>query len=369
MITWTKKTLSECVTFRTGKLNSNAAVEDGMYPFFTCSQEIYKTNTWSFDTECVLLGGNNASAVYPIFYFNGKFDAYQRTYVIEPKNGNSIRFFYYLLRKKLGEFKTQSTGATTKFLTLQILNNIDISVPEIRTQNSISLVLSSYDDLIQNNEERIRILEEMAQRLYTEWFVKFKFPGYKKVKMVDSGTKYGKIPETWEVKEIGDTLDTVKRKTKIRTDQYLPTGNIPVVDQGRDFISGYTDNEASAYNENLIVFGDHTRCFKYCNFRFSCGADGTQLLKTNNNSRMPQILLYLSVLNSGLQNYQYARHFKFLKVLPIILPDINTAQHFSKIIDITFEQINNLRQFNILLGKTRDLLIPQLVTGKRELKY
>ena len=85
MVNWTTKRLSDCVSFRTGKLNSNAATKNGQYPFFTCSQEIYKTDSWAFDTECVLLGGNNASAVYPIFYFKGKFNAYQRTYVIEPK--------------------------------------------------------------------------------------------------------------------------------------------------------------------------------------------------------------------------------------------------------------------------------------------
>ena len=67
MTTWTKQKLGEAVTFRTGKLNSNAAVVNGKYPFFTCSQEIYKTNTFSFDTECVLLGGNNASAVIQFF--------------------------------------------------------------------------------------------------------------------------------------------------------------------------------------------------------------------------------------------------------------------------------------------------------------
>ena len=83
---WNRVALKDAVTFKTGKLNSNAATKNGRYPFFTCSQEVYRTDTFSFDTECVLLGGNNANAIYPIFYFKGKFDAYQRTYVIESKN-------------------------------------------------------------------------------------------------------------------------------------------------------------------------------------------------------------------------------------------------------------------------------------------
>ena len=74
--------LKEVVSFKTGKLNSNAAKPNGTYPFFTCSQETFKTDTYAFDTECVLLGGNNAAGIYPLKYFCGKFDAYQRTYII-----------------------------------------------------------------------------------------------------------------------------------------------------------------------------------------------------------------------------------------------------------------------------------------------
>lgn len=68
-------------------------------------------------------------------------------------------------------------------------------LPDIKTQTQIASIISTYDDLIENNEKRIKTLEEMAQRLYTEWFVNFKFPGHEKVKMVDSGTEYGKVPE------------------------------------------------------------------------------------------------------------------------------------------------------------------------------
>jgi type I restriction enzyme, S subunit len=88
--------LGELVTFKTGKLDSNAAVPDGDYPFFTCSQETLRTNTFSFDTECVLLAGNNATGIFPLKYFKGKFDAYQRTYVVRPSDTNVLntKFLY-----------------------------------------------------------------------------------------------------------------------------------------------------------------------------------------------------------------------------------------------------------------------------------
>ena len=257
------------------------------------------------------------------------------------------------------------TGATREALTKVDIENFKIKLPDIKTQTRIASVLSAYDDLIENNEKRIKALEEMAQLLYTEWFIKFKYPGHEKVKMVDSGTEYGMVPEGWEVTKIDSLLKNVKRKIKLQTSEYQKTGLYPIVDQGKDFIAGYTDNEDIIYKDDLIVFGDHSRCFKYCNFIFACGADGTQLLLTNDSNRMPEILLYHVILNSGLQNFNYARHFKFLKAIRVIKPDSAIAQKFSMVADATYIQIRALRDKNIILCKIRDLLIPQLVTGKR----
>jgi len=170
--------LGELVTIRTGKLDSNAACDYGEYQFFTCSQGTFKTNTYSFDCEAVLLGGNNANGVYPLKYFRGKFDAYQRTYIICSKDENILinRYLYYSLRPKLSLLQSHSSGVTTKFLTLGILNNITLEIPPKSDQEKISSILSAYDDLIENNTRRIQILEEMAQRIYREWFIDFEFP-------------------------------------------------------------------------------------------------------------------------------------------------------------------------------------------------
>ncbi len=167
---WRTMKLGELVAFKTGKLDSNAAVPNGDYPFFTCSQETLRTNTYSFDTECVLLAGNNANGIYPLKYFYGKFDAYQRTYVVKPRDSEQLttKFLYYALRPKLSELRSFSTGAATKFLTLTILNETAIEVPTLSEQQRIADILSAYDELIENNQRRIRILEEMARSLYRE---------------------------------------------------------------------------------------------------------------------------------------------------------------------------------------------------------
>jgi type I restriction enzyme S subunit len=150
----------ELLTFSTGKLNSNAAIENGSYPFFTCGQEILKTNTFSWDEEAVLLGGNNASAIYPVFYFKGKFDAYQRTYIIRPKIQHfiSFKYLYFFWESKLDYLKNISTGAATKFLTLKILNEIDIQIPEQR-------VMEEYETITDPIFKLMAILNEQNTKL------------------------------------------------------------------------------------------------------------------------------------------------------------------------------------------------------------
>ncbi|MFO1374432.1 MAG: restriction endonuclease subunit S, partial [Agitococcus sp.] len=184
----------DIVSFKTGKLDSNAAIKGGVYPFFTCSQETYAINSYAFDTECVLLAGNNAAGVFPLKYFKGKFNAYQRTYIIEPLDESvlDIKYFYYFLRPLLQTFQQQATGATTKFLTLKILNSLEVALPDITTQKKIAAILSAYDDLIENNKQRIKLLESMAEELYKEWFVRFRFPNWQ-------NTEFEKgVPKGWE---------------------------------------------------------------------------------------------------------------------------------------------------------------------------
>ncbi|MCX5806233.1 MAG: restriction endonuclease subunit S [Proteobacteria bacterium] len=200
---WARIKAKDLVTFKTGKLDSNAAEADGKYPFFTCAQETYRINKCAFDTECVLLAGNNADGIFPLKYYKGKFNAYQRTYIIEPKDRNEIntRYIYESFKLFLKSFEQTSTGATTKFLTMGILNNLWISKPPLPIQRKIAAILSAYDDLIENNNRRIAILEKMAEEIYREWFVRMRFPGHEKVKF------HKGVPEEWETLRLGMVLE------------------------------------------------------------------------------------------------------------------------------------------------------------------
>jgi len=155
-------TLGEVAVITTGKLNSEDAVNDGAYPFFTCSQETFRTDSYAFDQEAVLLAGNNASAVYPLKLFEGKFNAYQRTYVISSKNNYvSNKQLYFLIKNKLKDFKEQSYGTATKFLTMTILAPIVVKVPNKEVSERFSLIADTCFSLMATNKYEIDSLEKV----------------------------------------------------------------------------------------------------------------------------------------------------------------------------------------------------------------
>ena len=116
---------------KTGKLDSNAMVEGGQYPFFTCAKEAYWIDKYAFDCEALLLAGNNAVGVYDVKHYKGKFNAYQRTYVLQLKDDSwSYEFFKNQLELKLEYLRVNSIGSNTRYLTMKILGEIAFLVPD-----------------------------------------------------------------------------------------------------------------------------------------------------------------------------------------------------------------------------------------------
>ena len=147
-----KSTLKEITNIKTGKLDSNAAVANGMYPFFTCDPVTLRIDKWAYDTEAVLLAGNNASGNYTAKYYKGRFNAYQRTYIIESIDREilDVRYLSYAMNKELRLLKTMSAGSTTKFLKIGMLHDLQIFLPDISIQRKIASILGSSDDFIDN---------------------------------------------------------------------------------------------------------------------------------------------------------------------------------------------------------------------------
>lgn len=130
---------------RTGKLDSNAATENGKYPFFTCSKDILYIDDFGFDQEALLLAGNNAAGKYDVKYYKGKFNAYQRTYVLTLRGNWSYQLFRYQLEDKLEYLRQQSLGGLTKYLTMKILGELSFIIPPIEKQNEFELFVQQVD--------------------------------------------------------------------------------------------------------------------------------------------------------------------------------------------------------------------------------
>ena len=136
---------NDVFTTTTGKLDSNASDEKGTYPFFTCSKEVLRIDTYAFDQEALLLAGNNAAGKYDVKYYNGKFNAYQRTYVLSLKENWSYRLFQYQLENKLEYLKQQSLGGLTKYLTLKILGELEFVIPPKELQSEFETFVNQVD--------------------------------------------------------------------------------------------------------------------------------------------------------------------------------------------------------------------------------
>ena len=167
---WEVVRFEDVCTFTTGKLNSEKAVEHGQYPFFTCSQETFRIDSYSFDQEALLLSGNNARGIFSVKYYKGKFDAYQRTYVITIKNTKQLAYQYFLydLFLKLELLRKQSIGATTKYLTASIIRNLGLTLPSLSEQHTISSVLWSCDEKIIALEQEVIHLDELFHAMLDE---------------------------------------------------------------------------------------------------------------------------------------------------------------------------------------------------------
>ena len=165
------KSFMDIFNLTTGKLNSNASVKQGKYPFFTCSKETFKIDNYSFDCEALLLSGNNAAGEYSIKYYNGKFDAYQRTYVLSLKDkNNSYEFYRMLLEEKLKELKDKSIGTNTKYLTLNILKGINLIEPNYELQNKFEKIIKHVEILkthqLQSKQEIDNLYNTLMQKAF-----------------------------------------------------------------------------------------------------------------------------------------------------------------------------------------------------------
>ena len=392
---WNTVKLKDICDYRTGKLNSNAARENGKYPFFTCAPEPYKINSYSFDQDAIILAGNNANGKFHINRFNGKFDAYQRTYVMQSKEPNEVdnTYLYYYLSLQLNYLKEISVGSATRFLTKSILDEIEIKYPNYEEMKSIGNILSSLDDKIELNNEMNKTLEEMAQSIFKRWFVDFQFPNedgqpYKSSggEMVES--ELGMIPKGWEVKTIGDIGNVITGKTpsskidgcfgneyKFITPRDIDN-SVFILNTERELSSiGLEQLKRNIVPKNSIgvscigsnlgevyITGEHSVTNQQIN---------TVVL--NNITIYPYVYIYLKNMKEDFLNMSSGSAVPIINKtsfskINILIPDNNLLQKYVQATTCYFDRIKeNLKEIENLT-KLRDTLLPKLMNGEIKIK-
>ena len=278
-------------------------------------------------------------------------------------------YLYYLVISP--EFqdlaKNTKTGSAQPFLSLGHLRSHRIHFHErLEDQRRIAYILSAYDDLIENNLRRIKILEEIAQNLYREWFVKFRFPGHANVRMVDS--PLGKIPEGWEVVTLGELVNIPKGKNI--TKKTIVPGDVPVVAGG--IAPAYYHNAANTRNPVITISASGANAGFVNLYYHDVWASDCSVIDLSATKHVYYFYLLLKdrqyevtrLQRGAAQPHVYPKDLMALDALSV--PE-EILEFFARNIGPIFKMIKNMKEKNKNLHQTRDLLLPKLISGELDI--
>jgi len=337
-----------------------------------------QSKRWEPGTLCITIAANIADTA--ILGIRGCFPDSVIGFLADPAEADVCFIKYYIDLIKL-DIQQVSHGTTQDNLSLDKLLRFDFVVPDIEEQRKIAAILSAYDDLIENNLQRIKILEEMAQNLYREWFVKFRFPGHESIPLVDS--PLGSIPEGWEVVALGDIVNLCRKSVQ---PQNFPnelfehfsfpafdSGKLPAVEKGQTIRSGKyevpidcvlvpklnphiprvwlprpsNDLRSIASTEYLILKPKkYSTAFYYVLF--------------NN----PEMVEKLAGRADGTStSHKRLKPGDFL-AQPTVAPPDSITEAFDSLAAPASDLVISLIRKNTTLRRTRDLLLPRLISGE-----
>ena len=170
-----KVKLGELTRIKTGKLDANASSENGEYPFFTCSKDPLRISSYSYDCECVLVAGNGDLNVK---YYNGKFDAYQRTYIIEGNGSDRLYmpYLFYFMDGYVEELRKLSIGGVIKYIKLGYLTDALIELPDVQTQKEIVSILAKAKSIVESRQKELQSLDDLIKARFVEMFEQGDYP-------------------------------------------------------------------------------------------------------------------------------------------------------------------------------------------------
>lgn len=285
---------------------------------------------------------------------------------IIPNEENDYRYLLYLLRYNLPYIQMVGGGSGSgtpiisknKFAKFKFLveDNLDV-------QHRIASILSTYDTLIENNTKRIRLLEKMAENLYKEWFVRFRFPGHENVEMENG------LPKGWKRGSLSDVCE-FKRGKNI-TSSEMQEGNVPVISAGLEPSGYHSCSNVRGVNVTMSSSGANAG---YIAIHYSdIWAADCSYIEESTTGNIYYVYELLNNIRTVINNFQRGAaqphvYPKDVNRIKLILPSENLMQKANGRLEIMHKEIYNLQKQNSLLARQRDLLLPRLMSGKLEVK-
>ena len=288
----------------------------------------------------------------------------QRTVLIRPDKKKVCPQFlaYYILApKQQCELLGTANGATVAHVNIPIIRNMPVNIPKIEIQERIAEILSSYDDLIENNKKQIKLLEEAAERLYREWFVDLHFPGCEDVKIVDG------VPKGWLDGTVGNIA--LFKRGKTITKAQIHKGNVPVVAGGLE--PAYYHNVANTVAPVITISGSGANAGFARLYNVDVFASDCSFVDSQTTPYLFWVYCFIkdskakldSLQKGAAQPHVYAKDINALK---IYIPTDDILDRFCKVVAPYFGKIKNLQRQNDLLLQARDRLLPRLMSGEVE---
>lgn len=374
-----KYKLSDLLVIKNGKDYKH--LEEGAIPVFGSGGYMLSISSFLYDKPSILLP--RKGTLSNIQYYNkGKFWTVDTCFysMINEQLCDGYYLFRYLRSLDLSRY---DTGASIPSMTQKTYNSMKIFLPSLLIQQKIASILSTYDTLIENNNRRIRLLEQMAENLYKEWFVRFRFPGHKKVEMENG------LPKGWEFKKISNICETIGGGTPSTTNSAYWGGNIKWVTpsditsknslallkiEGRITEEGLRKSAAKLLPPYTILMTSRASIgfFGLCPDSVCTNQGFISIVPNKANTRM--YLLYTLkerkdeiIANANGSTFLEISKGRFRKMKVLIPPEV-ILDMYEKRSHIIFNEVLNLEKQNTLLTRQRDLLLPRLMSGKLEVK-
>lgn len=372
------KYLSDFYDFQYGKGNNNPD-NGGQYPVYGSNGIIGWYDKYNSEDAPVIghIGANCGSVVWA----NGKHFVTYNGIICKIKSGVNSRFAYYALLNS--HLETRTRGAAQPFISYDLLNRVSVYAPIIEMQNKIASTLSAYDRLIENNTRRIRLLEQMAENLYKEWFVRFRFPEHEKVEMVNG------LPKGWKIKKVSNVCETMGGGTPTTTNPAYWGGDIKWVTpsditsknslallkvKGRITEEGLKKSSAKLLPPYTILMTSRASIgfFGICPDSVCTNQGFISIIPNKETFRMYLLYTFKSrkeeiISNANGSTFLEISKGRFRK-MKVLVPPEDILDSFEKKTLLMFKVVLHLEYQNQLLTHQRDLLLPRLMSGKLEVK-